>query len=64
MTANKMTVNIGKWAELKIKGLPVRVKIIDAKISYGRIRYMITAQPEKPVFNNYIWVDESSLIID
>jgi hypothetical protein len=64
MTANEMTKNIGKKGFVRLKGLTVPVRILDAKVSYGVNRYMITTSEEQDnIFNNNIWHDASSITI-
>ncbi len=35
-------VNVGKHGIIILAGLQVKVKIVDAKKSYGRVRYQVT----------------------
>ena len=58
MNTLELAKNIGKTADLRTENLLVTVNILDAKSSYGRIRYLI----EPVEGSRQQWVDASRVL--
>jgi hypothetical protein len=64
MTATEMTKNVGKKGIVNLNGLNVVVKILDCKISYGVMRYLITPDQGLEIIGNTKWSDSYTVKIN
>lgn len=61
MNAKQMVEKMGRTGHIHARGeMTVHVRVVDVKVSYGRVRYEITALAG----NGTAWVDEDTITFD
>lgn len=56
MRSSELTAQVGRLGQLVVEGLRLSVRVVDAKVSYGKLRLLV--QPTDEASSGQMWVEE------
>ena len=56
MRSSELTAQVGRLGQLTVEGLRLSVRVVDAKVSYGKLRLLV--QPTDEQSSGQMWVEE------
>ena len=56
MRSSELTAQVGRLGQLVVEGLRLSVRVVDAKVSYGKLRLLV--QPTDADSSGQMWVEE------